>query len=514
MACIYWFRKSLRLHDNPSLLNVIGVSKKLVPIFIIDPWFRTSGRVGALRYNFLVETLIHLDQSLKKLGSSLVVLEGQPSEVFSKIVGKSNDYDVECVAWEKDSEPFSKARDSAVEKILEDAGVSVMKCSGHTLYDLDELRQLNPGNVVTTYGAFEKLTAKKGLPKRPLATPEKLPVMPSNWPWVQEALSSNPSSQWREKYSLPYAEGQKLLVEAGEESALVKMRAYCTSAVRVAHFSKPNTDPTKSWHGTDGSKIADGATTVLSPHLHFGSLSPRVFYWHLEDTVKASKAKDATKPPVSLVGQLLWREFFHYVGCFTPNFDRIEGNSICRQIPWKQNADHFEAWKNARTGYPWIDAIMTQLRNEGWIHHLARHCVACFLTRGDLYLPWPDGERVFEELLLDADWSLNAANWMWLSCSAFYNQYWKVYSPIAFPKKYDKEGVYVKKYLPMLKNYPAKYIYEPWKAPKVDQKKWGCIIGQDYPKPIVEHDVASKACKESFKKFFGTSSTTDANEDM
>lgn len=148
---------------------------------------------------------------------------------------------------------------------------------------------------------------------------------------------------------------------------------------------------------------------------------------------------------------------------------------------------------------------MTQLRTEGWLHHLARHCVACFLTRGDLYQSWVEGQRVFEEFLVDADWQLNAANWQWLSASAFFHQYWKVYSPIAFGKKYDKDGVYIKRYLPILKNYPAKYIYEPWTAPLEDQKRWKCVIGVDYPKPIVNHDEASSACKDALKKWFADS---------
>jgi len=150
------------------------------------------------------------------------------------------------------------------------------------------------------------------------------------------------------------------------------------------------------------------------------------------------------------------------------------------------------AWSEARTGYPYIDAIMTQLRREGWIHHLARHSVACFLTRGDLWQSWEKGQQVFEELLLDADWSLNAGNWMWLSASAFFHQFFRVYSPVAFGKKTDKEGDYIKKYLPILKKYPSNYIYEPWKAPLSVQKAAGCIIGTDYPRPIVDHDVVSK----------------------
>ena len=177
----------------------------------------------------------------------------------------------------------------------------------------------------------------------------------------------------------------------------------------------------------------------------------------------------------------------------TPNYERMEGNPICRQIPWGDDAQLLAAWREARTGYPWIDAAMTQLRHEGWIHHLARHAVACFLTRGDLWQSWEKGAQVFDELLLDADPAINYGNWMWLSCSCFFYQYFRCYSPVAFPKKYDKDGAYVRRWLPALANFPSKYIYEPWKAPIADQKAAGCIIGKDYPKPIVAHDVASKA---------------------
>lgn len=122
---------------------------------------------------------------------------------------------------------------------------------------------------------------------------------------------------------------------------------------------------------------------------------------------------------------------FQITGSITPNFDRMQGNPICCQIPWQKNDVHLRAWTEGRTGYPFIDAVMRQLRKEGWIHHLARHAVACFLTRGDLWISWEDGQKVFEEFLLDADWALNAGNWMWLSASAFFHQFYRVYSPVS-----------------------------------------------------------------------------------
>lgn len=237
-------------------------------------------------------------------------------------------------------------------------------------------------------------------------------------------------------------------------------------------------------------------------YFRFGCLSCRKFYYDLKEVY--AKCGNHTKPPVSLEGQLLWREFYYANAATIENYSQMKGNRICKQINWSKNEEYLSAWSEGCTGYPFIDAIMKQLRSEGWIHHLARHAVACFLTRGDLWQSWEDGLKVFEEHLLDADWSLNAGNWMWLSASAYFHQYYRVYSPIAFGKKTDPDGLYIKKYLPVLKSMPVKYIYEPWKAPLIVQQTAKCIIGKDYPKPIVDHDVARQQnlerMKEAYKK--------------
>lgn len=216
------------------------------------------------------------------------------------------------------------------------------------------------------------------------------------------------------------------------------------------------------------------------------------------------KGNAHTEPPMSLEGQVLWREFYYCVGTGTPNYDVMVGNPICLQANWRLEGRHplesdeavareqLQCWKESRTGYPWIDAIMVQLKEEGWIHHLARHAVACFLTRGDLYITWERGAQHFEDMLVDEDYYLNNGNWMWLSASAFFHQYFRVYSPVAFGKGYDKEGDYVRNYLPVLKDMPKKYIFEPWTAPLDVQKKAKCVIGVDYPHPIVDHKVISK----------------------
>lgn len=225
------------------------------------------------------------------------------------------------------------------------------------------------------------------------------------------------------------------------------------------------------------------------------------FYNTLEEIYSKRKGQHA-KPPVSLHGQLLWREFFYAWSIFNPKFDKMEGNKYCKQIPWGDDPARLLAWKNGCTGYPYIDAIMTQLRKTGWIHHLARHSVACFLTRGDFWQSWEKGRDVFDLYLLDSDYALNNANWQWLSCSNFFYQYFRCYSPVAFGKKTDPDGHYIRKWLPKLKNYPPKYIYEPWNAPKELQKQWGCIVGKDYPERLIIHEVESKVNMDKMKKAY------------
>lgn len=162
------------------------------------------------------------------------------------------------------------------------------------------------------------------------------------------------------------------------------MNNFLSDKARVRGFKKPETAPT-AFHPT-------ASTTILSPYLKFGCLSPRLFHqglWAIEKPALST----SSKPPESLRGQLLWREFFYLCGFAVPGFDSMTKNPICLQMEWKcaqkgESSAHLEAWKEGRTGFPWIDAAMTQLRKEGWIHHLARHAVACFLTRGNLYISW------------------------------------------------------------------------------------------------------------------------------
>ncbi|KAJ3174829.1 hypothetical protein HK101_010815 [Irineochytrium annulatum] len=421
---------------------------------------------------------------------------------------------------------WSRARDDQVLRMAADAGITAAITQGHNLYNPATIVHHYKGKAPLTYTAFLNVIAKLPPPPEPKPPPTTLPALTDD-DLPRGDLSTTSSTLVptdsvnhrdhidttqrramfaalagpRNDYSVPDitefgftppAPSESSPHHGGETRALSTLHKYVADKKRVAKFEKPKTSP---------AAFQPASTTVLSPHLKFGTLSSRTFYAAVLLVERDSSTH--SQPPVSLRGQLLWREFYYCVAYATAGYERMVDNPVCLLVDWWCAAgpvdesnpaatENLKAWSDGRTGFPWIDAIMTQLRKEGWIHHLARHATACFLTRGDLFVSWERGAEVFEELLIDHDPALNVGNWLWLSASAFFHQYFRVYSPVTFGKKYDKNGKYIRKYVPVLKNLPSEYIYEPWKAPAALLKKHGVVLGQNYPHPIVDHDVIHK----------------------
>ncbi|XP_073146085.1 (6-4)DNA photolyase [Henckelia pumila] len=490
---LVWFRKGIRLHDNPALEYAAKGSDFVYPVFVIDPHYMEpdpnafspgSKRAGLNRIRFLLESLVDLDFNLKKIGSRLLVLKGEPSEVLSRCL---HEWRISKLCFEFDTEPYYQALDSKVKNHASAVGVEIYSPVSHTIFNPADIIQKNGGKPPLSYQSFVKLAGKPSWASSPIS--DEITRLPPVGSVGNCTISEVPSM--KELGYEDIEEDERTPFKGGESEALKRLRESISNKEWVANFEKPKGDP---------SSFLKPATTVLSPYLKFGCLSSRYFYQCIQDVQR--DVKKHTSPPVSLLGQLLWREFFYTAAFGTPNFDQMKDNRICKQIPWKYDDELLVAWRDAKTGFPWIDAIMVQLQKWGWMHHLARHCVACFLTRGDLLVHWEMGRDVFERLLIDSDWSINNANWMWLSCSSFFYQYNRIYSPISFGKKYDPKGNYIRHFLPMLKDMPDQYIYEPWTAPRSVQVKAKCIIGKDYPKPVVDHESASKECRQFFHEAY------------
>uniref|UniRef100_A0AAQ4RWR2 Photolyase/cryptochrome alpha/beta domain-containing protein n=1 Tax=Gasterosteus aculeatus aculeatus TaxID=481459 RepID=A0AAQ4RWR2_GASAC len=457
---IHWFRKGLRLHDNPAILQAVQGAGTLRCVYFLDPWFAGSSNVGVNRWRFLLQCLEDLDANLRKLNSRLFVIRGQPANVFPRLF---KEWKISRLTFEYDSEPFGKERDAAIKKLAMEAGVEVIVKTSHTLYDLDKIIELNGGQPPLTYKRFQTLISRLDPPEMPVETLSQT---------LMGRCVTPVSEDHGDKYGVPSLEELGFDTEGlptavwpgGETEALTRIERHLERKAWVANFERPRMNA--------NSLLA--SPTGLSPYLRFGCLScPSL-------NVESVK-KNTTN---------------------NPRFDKMEGNPICVRIPWEKNPEALAKWAEAKTGFPWIDAIMTQLRQEGWIHHLARHAVACFLTRGDLWISWEEGMKVFEELLLDADWSVNAGSWMWLSCSSFFQQFFHCYCPVGFGRRTDPNGDFIRRYLPVLRGFPAKFIYDPWNAPESVQATAKCIIGVHYPKPMVHHAEASRLNIERMKQIY------------
>jgi len=480
-----------------------------------------------------------LSESITKLNptSRLFLIREAPQTLFPKLFRA---WKITHLVFEKDTDAYGRERDQTIIAAAKDAGVKVIVKSGRTLWDSDELVAKNNGKPTMSITQVQTAGPKVGEIPKPIPAPRSLPdpgatpldfdqERPSQQPDFQHDRTradgsysqlAGPNSDFAiptlQELGIPEATSH---IRGGEIEALKQLKTILDNKKYTATFAKPDTAPTA---------FEPQSTTLLSPHLHFGSLSIREFWWGVQDVLKDYKGKHS-EPPTSLTGQLLFRDmYFGAQANLGYTFSQTLYNSHCRLIPWHlpSKVDHktqrvtgeyhidsaeaeewFQKWKYGRTGFPWIDALMRQLRQEGWIHHLGRHAVACFLTRGGCYVSWERGADVFEEWLVDHETACNAGNWQWLSCTAFYAQYYRCYSPIAFPQKTDKEGAFVRKYIPELKDLPTKYIYEPWKAPLLDQTKAGVRITDNdepegtvtYPKPMFDFNERRNICIAGMK---------------
>lgn len=316
---------------------------------------------------------------------------------------------------------------------------------------------------------------------------------------------------------------EKSVVPGGEAEALGRLETLCKDHTYMATFAKPKTSPSCD--------TTEPSTTLLSPFLKFGCLSVRKLWYASKASIKQYKGGNKTSPPENMEGQLLFREMYACAELAVGDpYQVIHGNSISRYMDWYLPSSYdsdgrpieprprgdevsearLEAYRAGQTGFPWIDAGIRQLRITAWVHHLMRHSLASFLTRGQCWISWERGAEMFEEWLLDWDPNANAGNWMWLSCSAFFSQFYRVYGLATFGHKYDHSGSLIRKYCPELKDFPDKFIYAPHTAPMEVQRKAKCIIGKDYPFPILDEKHEKQICLNRMKaafdaKLYGTS---------
>ena len=425
---ILWFRRDLRISDHPALLAALAESDEIIPVFILDPTLIKTA--GSKRLAYLGQSLHHLDDSLDK---SLQVLVGDQITVLKDLQKK---YNAQSVHISAEYEPFGAKRDEEIEK----AGIKLIRTGSP--YAVAPGRVLKPSDQspYRVYTPFYRGWCAHGW-RKPADKPKEINT-------VKAEASDRAFPDWK----LP--EGVKI-TPAGEVAAIERFKYFQKNGL-------DDYDVTRNLAGIDG-------TSKMSAHLKWGEIHPRTLLAPLGE----SKAHDVYRKEIA------WREFYADVLFNNPTTETDYYAPAFAKMRYDKPGEKFKAWCEGKTGYPFVDAAMRQLLHEGWMHNRTRMVVASFLVK-DLHLEWQLGERFFREHLVDYDVASNAHGWQWTAgCGTDASPYYRVFNPIEQGKRFDEDGVYIKKYVPELAHLNGIDVHEPWNANDGYLK--------NYPKQIVDH---------------------------
>lgn len=454
MGAIVWFRRDLRVHDHPALRAALAGHDRVVPVFCFDDALLHGRHASGPRTQFLLECLADLDDSLRDRGSGLVIRHGPPERELASLALATGAAEIHFSA---DVTPFARRRGERLRAVLAESNVALRSHPGVNAIDQVGAPRTRSGKPYTVFTPFHR-TWERESRREPLGVPRELPPLPARL--AKGRIPSLHSLGLEQEVADP--------ARGGERRARHKL----------THFLEHNV------HSYGGSRdaLARDSTSRLSPYLHFGCISAR----EVEARLPLGEG------PAAFRRQLCWRDFHHHVLLHFPHNARSEFQQRYRgKIAWSHAGRSFQSWCDGRTGHPLVDAGMRQLRREGWMHNRARLVVGSFLTK-DLGIDWRWGERHFMRLLIDGDEANNNGNWQWIASVGTDPQpvFRRIYNPARQMETHDPDGSYVRLHVPELTPVPDEYIREPWTMPEELQREVGCVIGIDYPQPIVDHAEA------------------------
>lgn len=469
MRGIVWFRRDLRLHDQPALTAACEACSEVMPLFVFDEPLLRSHVFGTACVNFMLGCLQELASALAGLGLTLRWRRGEPVD---EVVQAAREWKADVVYWNRDYEPGALQRDRAVQQQLAQLGVSVHTFKDHVVFEADEIRGAT-GEPMQRYSAYRtRWWAKWQATKpAPLAVPRSVPVVKAHSVPLPEPLPS--AMELGYDLVTPW-------IEPGERNGQKRLQWFIEGPIHT--YGNGRNRP-----GIDGS-------SQLSPHYRFGTLSARTAI-HTGLGALAEGGRVSRADVLTWIDELVWREFFQQVLSAFPRvvegpFRKVAVPSAREPGPERDRL--FQAWCDGKTGYPIVDAGMRQLNRTGWMHNRVRMIVASFLIK-DLRIDWQSGERYFMRHLLDADVAANNGNWQWCAATGTdAMRGYRIFNPVLQSKKFDPDGAYIRAYVPELARVAAKCIHEPHVMSLDEQSRAGCRIGVDYPSPLVDHARARR----------------------
>ena len=483
---ILWFRRDLRLGDNPALRETVARAVEnggdLLPVFVWEPRERRPWAPGAAGAWWLRASLGALSAQLQRRGSRLALFGGDPVVTLRDLASAAG---ADAVVWAAGLEPDERADDAAVAAALRGAGVdAVVVPPANLLFDPEAVRT-REGRPYAVFTPYWRACVSRLEPEGPWPAPQALPQAPPEPAGLAlEELKPGAPAFWTAGMAEAWRPG-----EAGAQARLGE-------AVR---------GPLRAYAEERDRPDLEG-TSRLSPHLHWGEVSARQV-WHavagevaeagldLEAAIAPASRDEGQAPGLrrsagAFLRQLGWREFAHHLLRHFPDTPARPLHARFAAFPWRDDPAALEAWQRGRTGYPFVDAGLRELWATGWMHNRARLVAASFLVK-HLLLPWSAGEAWFWDTLVDADLANNTLGWQWVAgCGADAAPYFRIFNPVTQGRRYDPDGAYVRRWVPELAGLPREHIHAPWLAPHDVRSVSGVTLGETYPPPIVDHGEA------------------------
>ncbi|MBI1188772.1 MAG: deoxyribodipyrimidine photo-lyase [Alphaproteobacteria bacterium] len=461
---LVWLRQDLRLGDNLAIKAAIDSGRPLLLVYILDDETPGRWRMGGASRWWLDRSLRAFTADAERRGGRLILRRGGAEAEIMRLAEETG---AAAVYWSRAYEPFATARDTAIKAALKAKGVTAESAPGALLHEpwVVKTGQGEPFKVFTPFWrAARTLEAR-----RPAPAPRTLTA------WTGK-IASDRLDDWALTPTKPnWATGFEAAWRPGEAGAAAALTRFLDAA--LARYPEDRNRPDLE------------GTSRLSPHLHFGEISPAQAY---SAASARSGAKGADRAIEKFLSEIGWREFSHQLLFHWPDLPEANWKESFDAFPWADDDAGFRAWTRGRTGYPIVDAGMRELWTTGWMHNRVRMIVASFLIK-DLLVDWRRGQDWFWDTLVDADLANNAASWQWVAGSgADAAPYFRIFNPVTQGETYDPDGAYVRRWVPELAALPTEVLHAPWMASDAVLAKANVVLGKTYPHRIVDHGEARK----------------------
>ncbi|KPF72043.1 deoxyribodipyrimidine photolyase [Bosea sp. AAP35] len=472
---LHWFRDDLRLADNPALAAAVAHGAVLC-LYVFDEGSSRRQLGGASRW-WLARSLKSLAASIQARGGELVIMRGDPADILPRVAEAA---DIALVTWSRRYDAGSIALDSAIKTKLVAAATKVESFNASLLNEPWQVTT-KTGDPMKVFTPYWRAARERGDPPAPLPAPVRIEAL--KLPAAVQAMTMSLGDLALEPSEPDWAGGLRDAWTPGEDGAAARLHDFLTGQL--------------DGYGEGRNRPDYVSTSRLSPSLRFGEIGPRQIWHATRSAIESGKAQAGAGDAEKFLSEIGWREFSYHLLFYNPDLATKNYNRRFDVFPWRQDDVALSAWQRGRTGYPIVDAGLRELWTMGWMHNRVRMIVASFLIK-HLLIDWRQGEAWFWDTLVDADPANNTASWQWVAGSgADAAPYYRIFNPVTQGLKFDPKGGYVRRWIPEIAGLDDSVIHEPWKADASSLRRAGVVLGDTYPRPIVDLDVGRKRALEA-----------------